>query len=88
MVGLYALGTFGAFFFAWLFNKGVMRGVSSPMILEMPDYKTPALNATHGKKLQAKCTTSFVPVKSVTQKPSSKTSHSSSQRKTDDRYCP
>jgi ferrous iron transport protein B len=45
MLGMYALGTFGAFFFAWLFNKGVMRGVSSPMILEMPDYKMPALKS-------------------------------------------
>jgi len=45
MLGMYALGTGGAFFFAWLFNKGVMRGVSSPMILEMPDYKMPALKS-------------------------------------------
>lgn len=43
MLGMYALGTGGAFFFAWLFNKGVMRGAASPMILEMPDYKVPAI---------------------------------------------
>ena len=45
MLGMYALGTGGAFFFAWLFNKGIMRGVSSPMILEMPDYRMPALKS-------------------------------------------
>lgn len=45
MLGMYALGTGGAFFFAWLFNKGVMRGVSSPMILEMPDYKVPGFKS-------------------------------------------
>lgn len=43
MVGLYALGTLGAFFFAWIFNKGVMRGANAPMILEMPSYKMPSL---------------------------------------------
>lgn len=43
MLGLYALGTLGAFFFAWLFSKGIMRGAVSPMILEMPAYKAPAL---------------------------------------------
>ncbi len=43
MLGLYALGLGGAFAFAWLFNRTVMPGVSSPMILEMPDYKLPAL---------------------------------------------
>ncbi len=45
MLSMYLLGTFGAFFFAWLFNKGVMRGVPSPMILEMPAYKRPALQS-------------------------------------------
>ncbi len=43
MVGLYALGTLGAFFFAWIFNKGIMRGANAPMILEMPSYKMPSL---------------------------------------------
>jgi ferrous iron transport protein B len=45
MVGLYALGTFGAFFFAWVLNKGIMRGANAPMILEMPSYKMPALGS-------------------------------------------
>ena len=43
MLSMYALGTFGAFFFAWLFSKTVMTGASSPMILEMPAYKRPAI---------------------------------------------
>lgn len=42
MVSLYALGTLGAFFFAWIFSKGVMRGANAPMILEMPSYKMPS----------------------------------------------
>lgn len=45
MLGLYTLGTLGAFFFAWVFNKCVMKGVASPMILEMPSYKMPALKS-------------------------------------------
>ncbi|GAA5139668.1 ferrous iron transport protein B [Prosthecobacter algae] len=45
MVGLYALGTLGAFFFAWVLNKGIMRGQNAPMILEMPTYKMPALKS-------------------------------------------
>ena len=45
MLGLYSVGITGVFCFAWLFNKGVMRGVSSPMILEMPSYKRPALRS-------------------------------------------
>ncbi|MCP5557161.1 MAG: ferrous iron transport protein B [Verrucomicrobiaceae bacterium] len=45
LLGLYALGTFGAFFFAWIFNKSIMRGVASPMILEMPTYKLPGLRS-------------------------------------------
>jgi ferrous iron transport protein B len=43
MVGLYALGTLGAFGFAWVLNKGVMRGANAPMILEMPSYKMPSI---------------------------------------------
>ncbi|MGI8604252.1 MAG: ferrous iron transport protein B [Verrucomicrobiales bacterium] len=42
MIGLYALGTGGAFFFAWLFHQRLMRGTSSPMILELPAYKVPS----------------------------------------------
>ncbi|MDB6075530.1 MAG: ferrous iron transport protein [Verrucomicrobiaceae bacterium] len=45
MLGLYFVGIAGTFFFAWLFNKCVMRGVSSPMILEMPSYKRPAVRS-------------------------------------------
>ncbi len=45
MLGLYFVGITGVFLFAWLFNKCVMRGVSSPMILEMPSYKRPALQS-------------------------------------------
>ncbi|MCA1962711.1 MAG: ferrous iron transport protein B [Prosthecobacter sp.] len=45
MVALYALGTFGAFVFAWILNKGIMRGASAPMILEMPAYRLPSLRS-------------------------------------------
>ncbi len=45
MTGLYALGTGGAFVFAWIFSKRIMKGDSSPMILEMPPYKRPALRS-------------------------------------------
>ncbi len=43
MLALYALGTGAAFVFAWIFSKCVMKGEASPMILEMPGYKRPAL---------------------------------------------
>jgi ferrous iron transport protein B len=43
LLGLYALGTLGAFFFAWIFNRTLMKGVSTPLILELPTYKAPAL---------------------------------------------
>lgn len=45
MMALYALGTGAAFVFAWIFSKGIMKGDSSPMILEMPPYKRPALKS-------------------------------------------
>jgi ferrous iron transport protein B len=45
MVSLYALGTLGAFGFAWIFNKGILRGANAPMILEMPNYKLPSVKA-------------------------------------------
>jgi ferrous iron transport protein B len=45
MLSLYALGTGGAFIFAWIFSKTVMKGEASPMILEMPPYKRPALKS-------------------------------------------
>jgi ferrous iron transport protein B len=44
MIGLYALGTGGAFFFAWIFHRRLMTGSSSPMILELPTYKAPSLS--------------------------------------------
>ena len=43
MLGMYALGTSGAFAFAWLFNRTMAKGKSSLMVLEMPTYKRPAL---------------------------------------------
>ena len=39
---LYALGVIGAFGFAWLFNKKLLPGAPSAMILELPAYKMPA----------------------------------------------
>jgi ferrous iron transport protein B len=45
MLALYALGTGAAFVFAWIFSRCVMKGASSPMILEMPPYKRPALRS-------------------------------------------
>jgi len=42
MLGLYALGLGGAFFFAWIFKRTLMRSAVSPMILELPAYKKPA----------------------------------------------
>lgn len=43
MLAMYALGTGGAFFFAWLFHKTMAKGQTSLMVLEMPTYKMPAL---------------------------------------------
>lgn len=45
MVGMYLLGTLGAFFFAWLFNRTIIPGRSTPLILELPHYKRPSLRA-------------------------------------------
>jgi ferrous iron transport protein B len=42
MLSMYLLGTFGAFFFAWIFNLTLMKGQNSLMVLEMPTYKRPA----------------------------------------------
>ena len=41
MVGMYALGTLGAFVFAWLFKRTLLRGESPPMIMELPPYQMP-----------------------------------------------
>ncbi len=43
MLGMYLLGTGGAFAFAWIFNRTMAQGRSSLMVLEMPTYKRPAL---------------------------------------------
>jgi ferrous iron transport protein B len=42
---MYALGLGGAFFFAWIFHKGLLQGEGAPMILELPAYKRPVLTA-------------------------------------------
>src|SRR5204863_4052510 len=42
LLGLYATGIIGAFGFAWLFNKKLLPGKPSAMILELPAYKMPA----------------------------------------------
>lgn len=45
LLAMYALGVGGAFFFAWLFHKQLLKGEGAPMILELPSYKSPALTA-------------------------------------------
>ena len=41
MVFMYALGTSGAFGFAWLFKKTLLKGGPPLMILELPPYRLP-----------------------------------------------
>ncbi len=43
MTGLYALGTTGAFGFAWLFKRTLVKGEPSLMIMELPPYRLPRL---------------------------------------------
>jgi ferrous iron transport protein B len=43
MFAMYALGTGGAFFFAWLFKKTLLRGAPPLMIMELPPYRLPRL---------------------------------------------
>lgn len=43
LVGLYALGTVGAFVLAWVLNRCILRQVDEPMVLELPSYKMPSL---------------------------------------------
>jgi ferrous iron transport protein B len=43
MVGLYALGTGGAFGFAWLFKHTLVKGEPALMIMELPPYRLPRL---------------------------------------------
>ncbi len=41
MLLMYALGTGGAFFFAWLFKKTLLHGAPPLMIMELPPYRLP-----------------------------------------------
>jgi ferrous iron transport protein B len=43
MLLMYALGTLGAFGFAWLFKKTLFQGGSKHMIMELPAYQPPRL---------------------------------------------
>ncbi|AOS43990.1 Ferrous iron transport protein B [Lacunisphaera limnophila] len=41
MLLMYALGTTGVFFFAWLFKRTLVRGAPQHMIMELPAYQPP-----------------------------------------------
>jgi ferrous iron transport protein B len=43
MAAMFALGTGGAFFFAWLFKRTLLRGEAPMMIMELPPYRMPSL---------------------------------------------
>lgn len=43
MLLMYALGTFGAFGFAWLFKRTLLKGEPPLMIMELPPYRVPKL---------------------------------------------
>ncbi len=43
MLLMYALGTFGAFGFAWLFKRTLLKGAPTMMIMELPPYRLPGL---------------------------------------------
>ncbi|MGH8017502.1 MAG: ferrous iron transport protein B, partial [Opitutaceae bacterium] len=43
MLLLYALGTTGAFGFAWLFKRFLLKGAPPLMIMELPPYRLPSL---------------------------------------------
>jgi ferrous iron transport protein B len=43
MCAMFALGTGGAFAFAWLFKHTLLRGETPMMILELPPYRLPSL---------------------------------------------
>lgn len=43
MIVMYALGTLGAFGFAWLFKRTLLRGKPPLMIMELPPYRLPRL---------------------------------------------
>ncbi len=49
MLLMYALGTFGAFGFAWLFKKTLLRSATPLMIMELPPYRLPRMrDVLHG----------------------------------------
>ncbi len=43
MVVMYALGTLGAFGFAWLFKRTLLKGKPPMMIMELPPYRLPRI---------------------------------------------
>jgi ferrous iron transport protein B len=43
MLFMYALGTFGAFGFAWLFKRSLLKGAPPVMIMELPPYRFPGM---------------------------------------------
>jgi ferrous iron transport protein B len=43
MLLMYALGTFGAFGFAWFFKRTLLKGAPPVMIMELPPYRVPGL---------------------------------------------
>lgn len=43
MIGLYGAGFFGAFGFAWLFKRTLLKGTPPLMIMELPPYRLPRL---------------------------------------------
>jgi ferrous iron transport protein B len=43
MLFMYALGTAGAFFFAWLFKRTLLKGEPPLMIMELPPYRLPGI---------------------------------------------
>jgi ferrous iron transport protein B len=43
MLLMYALGTFGAFGFAWFFKRTLLKGAPPLMIMELPPYRLPGL---------------------------------------------
>lgn len=45
MLCLYALGTGGAFFFAWVFKRTLGKRESSMFLMELPPYRRPVLSA-------------------------------------------
>ena len=45
MMLMYTLGTTGAFLFAWLFKRVLLRGETPLMILELPPYRLPSLKS-------------------------------------------